>query len=260
MSNAPPTPSPTASRLWPRLRRPAQALALLLWIGATANLVAAGFGDGALELPRVRRPLKPGVTEYRAVLGDREVGSVRTEVSEQDAGWRVRTETEIESLPGNNRLSARYDLLLGPDFETRRLEAAADTAFGEIRATGAPRADGSLEIRVRIDKSDEVVLALPPGTGAALSEGLLQNVAVRDLVPGRRYRVPLVSPGTGSTLDATVEVQNVDLWPEGRLFHLLIRHGDGPPLRAQVYENGEVLMQELPFGVTLVRRSPEDAP
>lgn len=259
MSNAATTLSPTASRLWPRLRRPAQILALLLWIGATARLVAAGFGDGALELPRVRRPLKPGITEYRALLGERPVGTVRTEVSEQGAGWRVRTETDIAGLPANNRLSARYDIELDANFETRRLEASADTQFGKIHAEGAPSADGSLVVKIRLGR-ESVSLTLPPGTGGALSEGLLQNVAVRDLVPGRRYRVPLVNPGTGTAIDATVEVQNVDIWPEGRLFHLLIRHGDGPPLRAQVYENGEVLMQELPFGVTLVRQQPEAKP
>jgi len=260
MSDSAATLAPTASRLWPRLRRPVQVLALALWVGATVRLVLAGLGDGALELPRVRRPLKPGVTQYRALLGERPVGTVRTEVSEVDGGWRVRTDTDISGLPGNNTLKARYDIELGAAFETRRLQATADTRFGTIKAEGAPREDGSLVVTIQIDK-EQVTLTLPPGAGAALSEGLLQNVAVRDLVPGRRYRVPLVNPGTGAAVEATVEVQNVDLWPEGRLFHLLVRHGDGPPLRAQVWENGEVLMQELPFGVTLVRKeTPETTP
>jgi len=251
--------SPTASRVWPWLRWPVSLLIVLLWIGSTVRLVQANLGDRALALPRIQRELREGRAEFAALYQGRTIGTVRTTITRQDTGWQMINEADLDDLPMTGHLRTRLEISLSAELAPRAFDLTADTRLGEIHATGAATAEGSLAGRIQLGR-EEVDFRLPPGTYAVLNESLLQNVAVRDLVPGRQYRVPLLDTGSGASLAATIEVENVDLRPAGRLFHLLIRQGDGPPLRAQVTEHGEVQLQDLPFGVTLVRTNTPEAP
>ncbi|NOZ86259.1 MAG: hypothetical protein GXP49_08320 [Deltaproteobacteria bacterium] len=265
--------SPTASGIWPRLRLPAAVLALLSWIGGSFAVARLGMDGRAFELPKVKRGLKQGQTTYIAVYNGKKVGSTTTSIEALEPGsndktktsgrgrgrelagnpgWRIFNRTRLSGIPLLESMDAETEITLGRDMGIHHLESRIDTAMGELVVKGESVSGNKLKLDISIGHRS-FFTTINKAAFPTISDIFLQSISLRDLVPGRIYQVPLLDLGTGTRLKASVELRDVEPKPDGRLFHLLLRYGDGPELRAQVNEYGEVLMQELPYGVTLVK-------
>jgi hypothetical protein len=87
-------------------------------------------------------------------------------------------------------------------------------------------------------------------------------VMQQDLEPGDRFRFRHFDPTTGATAESTVELvgrEPIDVLGERiEAFHLLQTVG-GQQLHVWVNELGEVLREQLPWGIVSVRESEAEA-
>jgi hypothetical protein len=214
------------------------------------------------EPDQVASGFRPGVSWYGLYLGDDKVGFSRLERRRRRDGYAVRSQTVLTvPVMGTDRpITVALEADLDPHMALRTFDA---TVIGDplsVTARGSWR-DGELVLDVRAgDLEDHRRLSLerPPAIDANLRTLLMRSHPR----PGERFRFDYFDPLSLTTRTLDIEYMGIDrlaLVDDVVTAHRLRQRVAGVVFRSWVNDVGEVLRQELPLGVVLVRGTEAEA-
>jgi hypothetical protein len=224
------------------------------WSGQEVDLELA---PGDLETG-----FRPGVTWYGLYLGDRKIGFSRLERRRRGDGFAVRSRTVLEMVVLGNRqqMTAHVEAELDSGMVLRSFDVDVVSDLVTVEAEGRWQA-GELAVDVRtagLEEHRTVPFDRPPALDANVRSLLMRNQPE----PGDRFAFPYFDPMTLTTRTLEIEYQGIDevAVVDAKVeAHRLRQLVAGTTLHAWVNDLGEVLRQELPLGVVVVRETEAEA-
>jgi hypothetical protein len=205
---------------------------------------------------------RPGVSWYGLYLGDTKVGYSRLERRRLGDGYAMRNHTLLSvAVMGSPReVSVQIESELGPEMALRSFEAEMTSPLMSIEASGRWR-NGELELVLRsaeLEQRRTVELDRPP----ALDNNLRSLLMRSKPSPGDVLQFDYFDPMSLSTRKLEIEYMGIDqlgLVDAKVPAHRLRQRVAGATLNSWVNDLGEVLRQEMPLGVVLVRETEAEA-
>ncbi len=223
-------------------------IAVLIWGPQISRLAESELLDAMLDESVDFRPGHEWLGIYR---NGRRIGYVHIFKEVQTSGLRYEVDTEF-SLEGLGGLKGRFEANLDPEGRLQNFEfsAAGMTGRGVVE-------DGRLAFTYGSGASEHTLYFSL--NGPLLYQDVLGTALSRmDLEPGQRYRLPLFRLEGGMDPDAEVEVIGPD---EVAVVDLVvpatkikITH-NWMTITAWINQRGEMLRQELPWGVVVIRET-----
>jgi len=235
-------------------------------------LVLAGdageFGWSVRELALEPAPedlaagFRPGVSWYGLYLGEAKVGFSRLDRRRRGDGFAMRSRSLLSvAVMGTPRqITMDVESDLGPEMALRSFDASVRSPLLSIDASGRWR-DGRLELELRTAELEErrsVELESPPALDTNLRSLLMRSHPS----PGDSLQIDYFDPLSLTTRKLEIEYMGIDqlgLVDAKVPAHRLRQRIAGATLQSWVNDLGEVLRQELPFGVVLVRETEAEA-
>ncbi len=253
-------------RLFPplpaRLARPLSALVVLAWVLQMGVLLRQTFYLAPLALAADLASYS-GSAQWRGIYyrGDK-IGFSVGQTTPTDDGYEIREDARLTmTLVGATaavRMTSRAFVDRG--FALRRFSFSLDPGTGPTTIEGA--LDGKrLDLTIRNsagERRESRELTEPP----ALSLNLPRTLAARGLEPGQKLVVSVFDPATLRNSPMSIEVQAREVvQAAGRpvpAFRVLGRLA-GVTITSWVTDTGEVVKEESPMGMLVVRETPEQA-
>lgn len=217
-------------------------------------------GELELSLTTEQRAagFRSGVSWYGLYSDEEKVGFARHERRRTDGGFTIRQSAvvNIEVFGARQRLKSSLEADLDSAFALRTFALEVRSEWLDVGATG--HITGSnLELEVRtggLEQRSTIPLEQTPTLDLGVNALLLQ----RDLEIGARYDYPLFDPYGLAPRSVTVEYlggEPLQVLDEVVEAHRFRRHLKGMVLDVLVNDVGEVVREELPFGVVAVRET-----
>ena len=245
-----------------RLARPLSALVVVAWVLQMGVLLRQTFYRAPLALAADLGSYS-GSAQWRGIYyrGDK-IGFSIGQTTPTDDGYEIREDTRLTmTLVGATaavRMTSRA--FVERSFALRRFSFSLDPGTGPTTIEGA--LDGKrLDLTIRNsagERRESRDLAEPP----ALSLNLPRTLAARGLEPGQKLVVSVFDPATLRNSPMRIEVQAREVvQAAGRpvpAFRVLGRLA-GVTITSWVTDTGEVVKEESPMGLLVVRETPEQA-
>lgn len=235
-------------------------------------LFALAFGRDLDEMGWSSRELRPGAAAapgqlvagtawYGVYAGGEKAGWLRVERRPTAAGLSTRTsaELELEVLGAPRTFRAMAVSEVDRWLELERLSLVLESDLLNIEAEGR-RVERGLELAVRIADVEQRMVV--PATAPGASDSLGARVLAARPEPGERFAIEVFDPFglAPRTLDVEYLGRATVIALDGRLpAHRLRTVVEGLPLDTWVDDSGEVLRQELPFDLVIVRETEAEA-
>lgn len=245
-----------------RLAGPLSVLVLLAW-ALTMGAVARGAWRGAnavlaTDLARYGRNAQWKGVYYRG----EKIGFFVGETTPRGEGFELREEGQLRLLLMGSSSVARVltSAQVDRDFNLHAFHFALDPGTGAVTVDG--RVDG-LALHLRIStpggtREETRTLREPP----ALSLNLSRRLAAAGLAAGTRLTVSAFDPATLSNAPMTVDVQEREvIWSMGvpvPAFRVETTFA-GLTSRSWITDVGEIVREESPMGLIVVRETAERA-
>lgn len=245
-----------------RVSRPLSLFVVVLWIFTMAGVARSAWRQGnsslASDLSRYGRNAQWKGVYYRG----EKIGFFVGQSKPLEDGFELEEEGQLRLLlMGSSsvaklRTRARVDR----DFNLKSFSFALDPGTGPISVDG--RLDGRtlhLDIGSASGRRSET---RELGELPALSLNLPRRLAAAGLKPGTRLTVTTFDPATLSNAPMTIDVQKREvLWSQGRPIPTtrIEMQFSGVTSRSWVTEVGEVVREESPMGLVVVRETRERA-
>jgi transglutaminase-like putative cysteine protease len=242
--------------------RPASLLIVVAWVFAMAAVARAAWRQAgtplATDIARYSQSAQWKGVYYRG----EKIGFMVGESSPAGDGFELREEGQLRLLLMGSSAVARIQTSARVDREFNLLSFrfALDPGSGPIRVEG--RVEG-LRLLLAISgptgtREETRELKEPP----ALSLNLSRRLAARGLTTGTRLTVTAFDPATLSNSPMEIEVQAREVvWSAGRpvpAFRVETRFA-GITSRSWITDVGEIVREESPMGLIVVRETPERA-
>jgi hypothetical protein len=229
---------------------------------------ASEFGWSIRELALEPAPddlaagFRPGVSWYGLYLGEAKVGFSRLERRRRGDGFAMRNRSliSVAVMANPRQITMEVESDLDPEMALRSFTASVRSPFASIDASGSWQ-DGRLELELRTAELEEhrsIELERPPALDSNLRNLLMRSQPS----PGDRLQVDYFDPLSLTTRKLEIEYMGIDQLGlvDGKVpAHRLRQRIAGATLQSWVNDLGEVLRQELPFGVVLVRETEAEA-
>jgi len=223
-------------------------LILLIWGPKIERMAESELLDAMLDESIDFRPGHEWLGIYR---DGKRIGFVRIFKESLANGLRYEVNTEL-AFGDVIGLKGRFEAELEPTGELKRFDfsAAGLTGSGQVN-------DGRLSLTYGSGTTEHSVTF--PLDGPLLYQDILGAAMSRmDLTPGQRYRLPLFRLEGGMDPNAEIEVVGPDEVAVVDLVvaatKLKITH-NGMTITAWINQRGEMLRQELPWGIVVIRET-----
>jgi hypothetical protein len=246
-----------------RLSRPLSLLALAAWVAHMAALVSHAYlrpvpVSLAADLARFGSAASWKGVYYKG----EKIGFLVGETLARDGGYELHEEGQLQmSLLGAvTAARLRTRAMVDGAFGLRSFSFSLDPGTGAVEVEGAVEGKRLvLTLRTSAGARSEVrELAEPP----ALSLNLSRQLAAGGLAAGRRFEVPVFDPATMQNATMTLVVEDRELVAAGGrslpAFRVRTRFS-GIEARSWITETGEVVREESPLGLVVVKETRERA-
>jgi transglutaminase-like putative cysteine protease len=246
----------------PRLARLFSALVVLAWVVQMALLLRQTFYAAPLALAADLASYS-GSAQWRGIYyrGDK-IGFSVGQTTPTDDGYEIREDARLRmTLVGAEtavRMTSRAVVDRG--FSLRRFLFSLDPGTGPTTIEGV--LDGKrLDLTIRNSagvRRESRALTEPP----ALSLNLARTLAARGLAPGQKLAMWVFDPATLRNSLMSLEVQAREVVrADGRAVPAFRVEGRlaGLTMRSWITDTGEVVKEESPMGLLVVRETPEQA-
>ncbi len=236
---------------------------VLFALAAGRDLEQMGWSSRELRPGDAAAPgrLAAGTAWYGVYAGGDKAGWLRVERRPTSDGLTTRTSAEVElEMLGTTQLFRALAVSEVDDrLELERFTLELDSDLLSLEASGR-RVGPELELEVRI-AGVEQRMAIPV-KAPAVSDSLGARLLASRPAAGERFSIEVFDPFglAPRTVDVHYLGRTTVVALDGRLpaHHLRTVLG-GLPLDAWVDDSGEVLRQELPFGLVVVRETEAEA-
>lgn len=246
-----------------RISRPLSALVVLAWVLTMAGVARSAWRQGnsnlASDLSRYGRNAQWKGVYYRG----EKIGFVVGQSKPLDDGFELEEEGQLRLLlmgsssVAKMRTVARVDR----DFNLKSFSFALDPGTGPISVDG--RLEGrTLHLDIGSPSGARRSETRELGEAPALSLNLPRRLAAAGLKPGTRLSVSAFDPATLSNAPMTIDVQKREvIWSQGRPVPAtrIETQFSGVTSRSWVTDVGEVVREESPMGLIVVRETRERA-
>jgi hypothetical protein len=240
-----------------------RAVVIVVWLALMGSLVMrtrSGFeADDGTASTRLREDLPASVDEeWYGIYRDKDkVGYASHRREPSDSGFRVHDRAFMKvALMGAPRL-VRTELHAETDrrLVLRRFDFTMRSGAIEVRVEGAAT-EGAVELRMTSGDSEPRTMRLPLADVPVLPQTLHAVFGQQKLVTGAVHKYSLLDPMTGSptVVRLTVGERETLQLPGGpRDAFRVLREARGAKFTVWVDPEGEVLREEGPLGLVLVR-------
>jgi len=237
-------------------------LVVAAWLVQMGLVARAAFSQGSLALAGDLASYT-GSAQWRGIYyrGDK-IGFSVGQTTPRDGGYEIREDARLmmNLVGAETAVKMTSRALVDRAFQLESFSFALDPGTGPTEVEG--RLDGKrLELRVRTtrgERRETRELAEPP----ALALNLPRTLAARGLEPGQTHTVTVFDPATLRNTTMTVEVQARELVrAAGRQVPAFRVEGRfaGVTTRSWITDTGEVVREESPMGLQVVRETRERA-
>lgn len=237
---------------------------LAFWVVMIALLVQKTYFPGRLPLLTPVSAVEVGEKEhwYGIYLKGQKIGNshTRTRTGEQEILLQDETFLKLTLLgiPRELRITTRGKL--SPDFALQSFDFRLTSYLVDFQARGEVLGK---ELYVKVTSGgvlEDIALDFekPPILWTALTPALLS----KGTEMGKTYRLPIFDPSTLSLRDVTVQVvgrENLRLGEKTIVATVLKSEFGGIETRSWIDPSGDILKEESPMGLTMVRESQEQA-
>ena len=257
-------------------RRGWLAMAVLLLWSATIGWHVKRLYFRAIEeiVTDAARRIPPGAAYYVVEQEGRRVGwsQSRVDTLPSHGGFRIRDRLEATIMAGGQPVPTTLvsEAELGPALQLRRFTLRSRGILGDFLTSGETRGDSLLLLVLRRGARTDTVRLTLEGPVILSTAWPLRFVAQSERRPGRRFRIPLFDPVTGSTRPVDLEIlaeatrtyadsatDAGPLWVEARedtvRAWLVERDLAGLKFRSWIDEDGRLLEAEMPGGFRIRR-------
>ncbi|HEY6548832.1 MAG TPA: transglutaminase-like domain-containing protein, partial [Vicinamibacteria bacterium] len=244
------------------LRRPLTVLALVAWAAQMGWLFRVTFKAAPVALAADLARYGTAAQWKGVYYHGEKIGFTVSQTTSTDGGYELREDGRLQMSLLGASTAVRLSTVANVDREF----ALQDFSFALDPGTGPTEISGSvsgktLALRIKTpsgERHETRELEAPP----ALQMNLSRKLAAQGLQEGQRLVVEVFDPATMKNAPLALEIERREVVRVGArptpVFKMLSRFS-GVTSTSWITETGEVVREESPFGLLVVKESPQQA-